>query len=139
MEYRDRHFWAFDAALAVWLVEMADAAVNDQLDDDPWWAAHVEQWRVVAVLGANVGHQLPEDWDEHRFAQFLEIGRRTIENLRLRRYEKGMTLAGLRGVDGEATCADRYATLDGVDLEPIALLGQAILDLVLGQFSATAH
>jgi hypothetical protein len=80
-----------------------------------------------------VGHKLPSDWDEQRLAQFLHIGRRTIESLRLRRSEEGATIAALRAVDGETTCADRYAAQDEVDLEPIAVLGQAILNLVLGQ------
>ena len=133
IEYRERHFWAFDAALAVWLIEIVNAATSDRLDEDPWWAGHLRQWRVATVLGANVGHQLPHDWDEQRFAQFLDISRRTIESLRVRRSERGATLAALRGVDGETTCADRYAAQDQVDLEPIAVLGQAILDLVLGQ------
>ncbi|MFT3899790.1 MAG: hypothetical protein QM728_06045 [Gordonia sp. (in: high G+C Gram-positive bacteria)] len=127
-------FWALDAALAVWLFGFLDGAQERRLEDDPWWAERLHSWQVTAIVGGTSVFDLPEEWVDDRLETFTTLALDSVASLR-EQDELDTALLAKRLVFGDATTsASRYhqRKQETVATEPIALLGEALVDLAHG-------
>lgn len=139
VEYKGNKFWAFDAALAVWLAELISIAEGRQLQNDQWWAKQIHNWKVWSIT-ADFGFSFPDDWSQDQEDLFLELAEKTNETLRLRKQldaqevaNRKVTIVNDQNISNdEITSAERYRRQETVDVLPIVSLGEAIVQLIRG-------
>ena len=129
VSFDGRRFWAWDAALAVWLIAMMDEARRRGLDARPSWKAYIDWWEIVAIV-SDYGLRLDEI-QEGDLADFRCLAVTVNSTLAARATLPAEEIIQ-RLIKGKSTNADRYGEVDEIDAAPIARLGRAIVDLIDG-------
>lgn len=139
VSYEGKKFWAFDAALAVWLVELINLVEQKSLQNDPWWAKQITNWKTYSFI-SDLGFPLPNDWTQDQQETFLDLAREATTNLSQSKLLNGQEIAEYvvsvtndnNEIKNEVTSAERYKSQEKVPVEPIVSLGEAITQLVEG-------
>jgi hypothetical protein len=135
VECGDRHFWAFDRSLALWLRELIEVAVRRGLEDPGHWLADdVAWWRVVATVDP-YGLTFSEDWSEGRRSEFLGLAREATKRFSAEWVDPGSEgMRSLSVLDGEPLAGGRG--LPELPAKVMMELGAAIQGLIDGTLPA---
>lgn len=132
--YKGRSFWAFDAALAVWLGAFIDEAARLGLEREGGWEERLQDWRWVGTVG-DIGIDLDELDTTRDMARFLQVAAAASRGLRALGTLPGQETVTRVLVD-HPTRAARYGRVQSIDAEPIARLGDAMINLIDGTLPA---
>ena len=81
VEYRDRGFWAYDVALAVFLKHVIDIAeLRAAAPGTEWLAKSISWWRVVAVV-SDYGLEIDQNWSAAELDVFVNLADRACSSL----------------------------------------------------------
>lgn len=128
--YGDRNFWAFDQSLSIllWFMLRADASdpTGEFLDEE------VEQWRVTAFLGSDVGLPLGRDWTSLHVKRFTALVRTCAQELEAIGELDGEAVLSWSLGEGHHVIWRLFPTAR-ISTRPIVVLAEAMVRLVSGE------
>ena len=125
-----RAFWAYDESLSILLRFIAKEA--EESNDSEFHPDEIEQWRVVAILGSDVGLHIGDGWTAEHTDRFNSLVQRCSEQLRTVGRLSGEEVLGW-SVHGDRRVIWRGEPTDVRSTDPIVSLAGAIVRLVRGQ------
>jgi hypothetical protein len=129
VEFRDSWFWAFDVSISILLAETAEVAELSLTEDSPQWLPDMIEGLRVSAVDTDSGFVV-DDFDEDQVKHLLRWLTEAIHRLRARQRITAEEALRWHVIDGYPV---NWRDDEVVDTEPIAQLGEAIIQMVEGR------